>query len=219
MTRLNDEAVATFTRPELTGSIRLGTPDDYADRLLPEILARFSRTHPLVQVDVNCISSGTLSEMAKRNEVDLAVITCNHKTDADEIVRTEPLVWVTSAQHHVHELDMVPVALSQPGCIWRQMALNALDKIGRPYRVGYASANSNAINAAVMAGLAIAAIPRIVMRPGMRVLGEDDGFPPIGEFEIGLVYAPGEKTSAVDALACHISESLAQLDRPLMAAE
>lgn len=219
ITRLNDEAVATFTRPELTGSIRLGTPDDYADRLLPEILGRFSRTHPLVQVDVNCISSGTLGEMARRNEVDLAVITCNHKTDADEIVRTEPLVWVTSAQHHVHERDTVPIALSHVGCIWRQMALNALDKSKQPYRVGYASANSNAINAAVMAGLAIAAIPKIVMRPGMRILCEDDGFPAIGEFEIGLVYAPGERSSAVDALACHISESLAQLDQPLMAAE
>ena len=173
----------------------------------------------MVQVDVNCISSGTLTEMAKRNEVDLAVITCNHKTDADEIIRTEPLVWVTSAQHHVHERETVPVALSHAGCIWRQMALNALDKSNRAYRVGYASANSNAINAAVLAGLAIAAIPKIVMRPGMRLLNNDDGLPPLGEFEIGLVYAPGERSSAVDALACHISASLAQLDQPMMAAE
>ena len=30
MVRLNDEAVATFTRPELTGVVRLGTPDDFA---------------------------------------------------------------------------------------------------------------------------------------------------------------------------------------------
>ena len=40
---VNDEAVSAFTRPELTGTVRLGTPDDYADRFLPEILARFSR--------------------------------------------------------------------------------------------------------------------------------------------------------------------------------
>ncbi len=219
LVRLNDEAVATFTRPELTGAVRLGTPDDYADRLLPEILARFSRTHPLVQVDVNCIGSGTLTEMAKRNEVDLALITCTHKTDADEIVRTEPLVWVTSAQHHVHERETIPVALSHVGCIWRHMALKALDDSGKSYRVGYASANSNAVNAAVLAGLAVAAIPRIVMRPGMRVLGPEDGFPPIGEFEIGLVYGLGERTSAIDALAHHISDSLALLDQPLMAAE
>jgi hypothetical protein len=54
---MNDEAVSTFTRPELTGTIRFGTPDDYADRFLPEILARFSRTHPLVTVDVECLTA------------------------------------------------------------------------------------------------------------------------------------------------------------------
>ena len=45
---LNDEAVSAFKRPELTGTVRFGTPDDYADRFLPEILARFARTRPLV---------------------------------------------------------------------------------------------------------------------------------------------------------------------------
>ncbi len=219
MTRLNDEAVATFTRPELTGSVRLGTPDDYADRLLPEILARFSRSHPLVQVDVHCTPSGRLIEMAKHNEIDLALITCNHTAEADEIVRREKLVWVTSAQHHVHERETLPIALSHVGCIWRQLALNALDKSERPYRIAYASSNSTAVNAAVIAGLAIAAIPRIVIRPGMRVLGPEDGFEPIGDFEIGLAYGPGERSSAVGALASHISDSLAVVDRPLMAAE
>ena len=208
LTRLNDEAVATFTRPELTGTVRLGTPDDYADRLLPEILGRFSRTHPLVQVDVCCSGSSALTDLAKQNEVDLSIITCSKKTDADEIVRTEPLVWVTSQQHHTHERDPVPVALSHEGCIWRQMSLKALDESARAYRIGYASANSNAINAAVMAGLAVAAIPKIVMRPGMRVLSPEEGFPHMGEFEIGMVYAPGKRSSAVEALACHIAEKL-----------
>ena len=38
---MNDEIVATFMRPELTGSVRFGTPDDYADLFLPEVLAPF----------------------------------------------------------------------------------------------------------------------------------------------------------------------------------
>ena len=157
--------------------------------------------------------------MARRNDVDLSIVTATHKTDADEIVRHEPLIWVTSAQHHVHECETIPIALSHTGCIWRDMALKALEDSGKSYRVAYASANSNAINAAVLAGLAVAAIPKIVMRPGMRILGAEDGFCELGEFEIGMVYAPGERSSAVDALACHIAESLAQFDRPLLAAE
>ena len=219
LAKLNDEAVATFTRPELTGTVRLGTPDDYADRLLPEILARFSRTHPLVQVDVECKNSGNLVELARQNEVDLALVTCVNRADVDAVVRVEPLVWVTSAQHHVHERETVPIALSHPDCIWRHMALRVLAEAGRSYRIAYASTNANAISAAVMAGLAVAAIPQVLLRPGMRVLGPEDGFDCAGEFELGLVHSPGERSSAVEALACHITESLMQFDQPMLAAE
>ena len=221
ITRLNDEVVATFTRPELTGIVRLGTPDDYADRLLPEILARFSRTHPLVQVDVECLGSTELADRTRQNMLDLSVITCTKKTDAQQIMRSEPLVWVTSTRHSAQELDPLPIALSHSGCIWRQMALDAIEATGRNYRIAYASANSNAVAAAVMSGLAIAAIPEIVMRPGMRLLTPEEGFPVIGEFEIGLVRAPGEQTKVIDALACHISASLCDVGHraSLIAAE
>ncbi len=221
ITRLNDEAVATFTRPELTGLVRLGTPDDYADRLLPEILARFARTHPLVQVDVECLGSTELSERTRRNELDLSVLTCHGPTDADEIMRREPLVWVTSANHCAHELDPLPLTLSHKGCVWRQMALDAIEATGRDYRIAYASSNSNAVAAAVSTGLAIAAIPQIVLRPGMRVLTPEEGFPPIGEFEIGIVRAPGEQSEAITALSRHICSSLCDAAHQpgLMAAE
>ena len=72
MVAINDEAVSAFTRPELTGTVRFGTPDDYADRFLPEILARFARTHPMVTVDVECVSSMTLYERTRRGVMDLA---------------------------------------------------------------------------------------------------------------------------------------------------
>ena len=39
--KLNMEALAAFSDAELTGRVRMGVPDDYADRYLPEIMARF----------------------------------------------------------------------------------------------------------------------------------------------------------------------------------
>ena len=35
-----------FPTPSSSGRVRLGVPDDYADRYLPEIMARFSRSYP-----------------------------------------------------------------------------------------------------------------------------------------------------------------------------
>jgi hypothetical protein len=54
----------------------------------------------------------------------------------------------------------------------------------------------------------------------MRMLTEEEGFPPLGEFNIGLVRSPGKSSSSVEALASHIKESLGNLiQQPLMAAE
>jgi len=40
--RLNDEAVIAFAKPELTGVVRFGVPDDYADNVLPELMAHLT---------------------------------------------------------------------------------------------------------------------------------------------------------------------------------
>jgi DNA-binding transcriptional LysR family regulator len=216
---INDEAVSSFTRPELTGTVRFGTPDDYADRFLPEILARFARTHPLVTVDVDCVTTSVLFERTRRGEMDLALVTFGCDIRTDEPVRREPLVWVTSARHSTHLLDVVPVALSHAGCEWRKMVVSSLDASGRKYRIAYSSPNSNAVNAAVQSGLAVGAVPELCVRPGMKILSEKDGFPPLGTFDIGLVRKPGRASSAVEALARHVTESLANLNPAMMAAE
>ena len=216
---LNDEAVSTFTRPELTGTVRFGTPDDYADRFLPEILARFARTHPLVTVDVDCVTTSTLFERTKRGEMDLALVTFGCGIRTDEPVRREPLVWVTSARHSTHLLDVVPVAVSHAGCEWRSLVLKSLESSGHKYRVAYSSPNSNAVNAAVQSGLAIGAVPELCVRPGMRILSGKDGFPALGAFDIGLVRKPGRGSSAIEALARHVTESMANLSPSMLAAE
>jgi DNA-binding transcriptional LysR family regulator len=151
--------------------------------------------------------------------MDLALVTFGCDISTDEPVRREPLVWVSSARHSTHLLDVLPLAVSHVNCEWRSTVLKALEKIGRQYRVAYSSPNSNAVNAAVQSGLAVGAVPELCVRPGMRILGERDGFPPLGHFEIGLLRKPGRPSSAVDALARHVTESLGNLNTALMAAE
>ena len=219
MVAMNDEAVSTFTRPELTGTVRFGTPDDYADKFLPEILARFARTHPLVTVDVECMNSSRLFERTKRGELDLALVTFSCGITTDEPVRREPLAWVTSTRHNTHLLEVLPLAMAHVGCDWHNAVLKALEGIGRKFRIAYSSPNSNAVNAAVQAGLAVGAIPELCLRPGMRVLTDKDGFPPLGSFDIGLARKPGRPNTAIDALARHVTESLSNLQRTVMAAE
>jgi DNA-binding transcriptional LysR family regulator len=216
---INDEAVTAFTKPDLVGAVRFGTPDDYADRFLPEILARFAKTHPQVTVDVECMSSKPLFERVRGRELDLALVTFSCDIHTDEPVRRERLVWVTSHRHAVHMRDVIPLAVSHVGCDWRQKVLSALEARAMKYRIAYSTPNSNAHNAAVFAGLAVGAIPEMCVQPGMRVLTEKDGFPPLGSFDIGLVRKPGTLSSAAEALARHVRESLSNIQPAMAAAE
>jgi len=194
-------------------------PDDYADTVLPELMARFARTHPLVEVDVDCQGSDALTALTREDKKDLSLISAQVGTPGIEVVRREPLVWVTSMRHDVHQQKILPLAVAQLGCSWRDNTFEQLDAWNRPYRVAYASSNSSALKAAVLSGLAVGAVPRVSVRPGMRILTEADGFPPLMSIEIGLVFAPGGRKPAVEALADHIRDSLASLEQPLIAAE
>lgn len=216
--RLSQETIAAFDETELSGSVRLGTPDDYADRFLPEILARFARSNPRVEVSVVCEPSLTLMEMARGGDIDLAIVTACGEMST-EVLREEPLLWVTSAAHRVEEEEVLPLALSRPPCVWRSAGLDSLASVGRKYRVLYTSGNSTAISAAVLAGLAVTVLAESALRPGMRVLSEADGFPRLPSCEIGIIRSWNRKASPiVDKLAEHIVSSLDNLSVPAMVA-
>ena len=218
MVRLSEETISAFDDAELSGSVRLGTPDDYADRFLPEILARFARSNPRVEVSVICEPSLSLMDMSRRGDLDLAIVT-NCGEMATEIVRREPVLWVASASHHVEQEEILPLALFRAPCIWRTAGIEALSAIGRKYRVLYTSGNSTAISAAVQAGLAITVLAESALRPGMRVLNEADGFPRLPTCEIGLIRSWNRPASpVVDKLAEHIVSSLDNLSVPAVAA-
>lgn len=177
--KLHDEAVAALTRPDLSGRVRVGTPDDYVDRFLPDILARFARAFPRVQVEVRCETSANLRPLLAEGRLDLAVITagCTPGGETGEVLRREPVVWATAERHLAHEQEPLPLALFQSGCVFRDWALASLDGSGRPYRIAYTSASFSSILAAVKAGLAVTALCRSVLPTGVRPLGVEEGFP------------------------------------------
>jgi DNA-binding transcriptional LysR family regulator len=209
--KLNVEALAAFDDAELTGRVRLGLPDDYADRYLPEIMARFSRSYPGVELTIMCEPSIELIERIDANELDLAIITDCETSRASETFRRERLLWVTSNRHSTHLEEPLPLALGRPSCSWRRAAMDSLTTIGRPHHVLYTSANSGAVAAAVLAGMAVSVFPESGLRPGMRVLNPGDGFPELPSCRIGLIRNPHESLALADALAEHIVSSLDNL--------
>ncbi len=209
--KLNVETIAAFSDAELSGRVRLGVPDDYADRYLPEIMARFSRAYPGVELTVICEPSVDLLERIDAHEIDLAIVTnCDSKRPSEPF-RRERLLWVTSNRHPTHLEEPLPVALGRPTCSWRRIAIERLEAVGRPHRVLYSSSNAGAVAAAVLAGLAVSVLAESGLRPGMRVLTAAEGFPELPACRVGLVRSPHEGSTLADALAEHIISSLDNL--------
>ncbi len=208
LVKLNVETIAAFSDAALSGRVRLGVPDDYADRYLPEIMARFSRAYPGVELTVLCEPTVDLLERIDDNELDLAIVTNCESKRASETFRRERLLWVTSNRHSIHAEEPLPLALGRPSCIWRRMAIEQLEAIGRPHRVLYSSSNAGAVAAAVLAGLAVSVLAESGLRPGMRVLSTADGFPELPSCRVGLVRNAHESSALAGALAGHIISSL-----------
>ena len=212
---LNRETLAAFDDQRLEGTIRIGTPDDYADRFLPEIMARFARSNPRVELTVICEPTPGLVEHIKRGNLDIALVTHNDARGQSEVVRREPLLWVSSANHATHEQPVLPMAFGRPNCIWRRAACDVLDAMDREYRILFTSFSATVIAAAVLSGLAISVLPECALRTGMRVLGEADGFGALPDCRIGIMRGQTSRPEIVDALSRHISESLDNISVPL----
>ena len=207
--KLQAETVAAFVDSAGTGTVRLGTPDDYA-AFLPEILGRFAASWPLAELTVTCDPTPMLVQALQRDAIDIAIITHVPSRDRQTpiIVRREPLFFVTSERHNVHEERPLPLALGSAHCCWRRTALECLAEIGRENRVAFSSWSAGAVSAAVLAGLAVSVLPHSAVKPGMRILGPGDGFQNLPHAEIGVLRSASADTPLADALVEHIVASL-----------
>ena len=211
MLRVNAEIMDLFAEGDLAGSIRFGVPDDYAVRLLPVILSSFQRTHPRIVVDVRCQPSEELIEGMKTGRYDLIVFTQGTSHAYGELFRTERMFWVASHGGQALSTDPLPIA-GGVHCCWKDNAIEALNRIGRDYRVAYTSSNALAITSAVLTDLAVGFLPESALQPGMKVISEDKDLPRLRDAEIALMRASHAYGGIFDALASHIVANMGNLN-------
>ena len=219
---LNDEIWQAFHSPSVQGTVRLGTPDDYALRYLPGVLRRFAMSHPAVDVDVLCAPSHEVVQRLNDGDLDLTLCSDGHRPKGvDGVLLWEgPLRWVTSSRHAPHRMDPLPLALSLEShrCAWRGNVLRVLEKAGRRYRVAYTSASLAGSHAPVMAGLAVTVSNVTWVPEGLRLLPPGE-LPALPNSEVHLWKARNPAQPVTDVLAAHIAATFEEeMRRPNEAA-
>lgn len=205
--KLSDELWTKMTKPEETGTVRLGIPDDYAAFLLPPVLSHFASEHPLVSIEVVCEPSTSLHKLLAANRIDLAIVT-RLPGEPIEVLRRVPMVWVASPNHMPWEENPLPVALFEQGCAARAAVVKALAEQERPYRCTYSSASLFGLGAVVQAGLAVAGMALCSVPPALQVIGAEQGLPPLNDLEIAMVRNRTADAVAVDCLESFLRRNL-----------
>lgn len=202
---LHGEALNVLHQPDMVGRVRLGVPDDYVMRFLPGILKSFSESWPLVDVEVHCAPSNELLK-CQQGSLDLSIVTRETGHEIGEVLRQDATVWVVGESYSPHQQSPLPLALFDEPCFCRRHACNALSRVGKPYRIAYSSPSLATLQAVVSAGLAVSAWMRSLVMPGMRILDETDGFPPLPDSSIVLLRSPEARSPVIEELARHIAE-------------
>ncbi len=209
---LNDEVLALMQSPDVSGKVRLGTPSEYTDSLLPHLLGRFAQAHPNVMLEVTSDLSKNLLARQQNREFDLVVALHEDGKDrGGKPIHTEPLVWFTSADHFGHTQSPLPLVLAPPPCVYRHRILQQLNREAKACRIAYLSSSHSAVLAAVRAGLGVTAMAQSTVPENVQLLGSDDGLAPLGHLEVRLHrISDAQSGEVIDYLETYIAEQLGQ---------
>lgn len=184
--RAHDRALAELQGTRIAGRLTLGVPDEYADRIIREILPMFSAAWPNVMLALKMGTSDMLKEEVARGKLDMAVVVQPHEAvipDALLLMTTTP-VWAGPVNADMTFFDPLPLAVYDTPCVYRKAMITALEADGRDARIILESHSSQAVHACVEAGLAVSVIDRAKVTERMQIL---DNLPAIPDHHILLL--------------------------------
>jgi DNA-binding transcriptional LysR family regulator len=183
----NERAGRYFAASQLRGRLRFGASEDFVASLLPDVLREFVRTHPLVEFELTVGLSGELNEKLGRGELDLVCGKRRPGEDRGRLVWRDRLAWVSGDRRTLDPATPVPLILYSSPSITREIALAALERCGRPWRIVCTSGSLSGLRAAALAGLGISIFPEGLIPTGLAEIPGGHGLPDLGTVEFVLL--------------------------------
>lgn len=183
-------AINSLRKSSLEGKVALGVPDDFAVGNLHRIISLCLEENPGLRVEVTAASSSVLSMMSEKQLLDVVILKGivgqPVVSEAEHIIRVEPLFWVGSGATHFDEIREVPLVTFPEGCVIRNSAVTALKNVGRPHYFSYVSGSFDNIKKAVASGLGIGILPKSSLSEDLCVLSEENGVPDVPSIQLVL---------------------------------
>ncbi|WP_028228224.1 LysR family transcriptional regulator [Paraburkholderia ferrariae] len=208
MLALNDEMIESLAGETVGLTVRLGLPEDFVGGQTTHVLAEFNRKHPQIKLEVTSGFSRDLISGYDRGDLDIVLV--KQRRNSREAVASWPeqLRWIDSAKNPSIQLDPVPIVAFPPRGLYRDDMTNAIEGLGRRWRMSFISSSLSGIQAAVADGLGISLLPARAVTPEHTVLTRKSGLPPVETMDIALLHRP-----TADKVVKELAQALSQMFR------
>jgi DNA-binding transcriptional LysR family regulator len=201
---MHQELLYRFSALPIEGSVSIGSTEEFASTLLPEILSSFSKQYPKIIMSSFCDSFPKLHELFSKELLDVIIFEQNPEQKiADSIpLKEESLVWIKGKDFQFDASKPLTLVLGSEDCPHRQKIIQALNETKTAYRIIYSSSSLSGRLAAVKSGLGLGLIHQSQMKKDFEQI-DHAILPKLPKTQIALLKSK-KITLAQEALADHI---------------
>lgn len=197
MLELNEEAVGAVRGIAVDGEVRFGMSVDFENTWLPATLARFSRSHGNVAVEIRMDRNAVLSAQVERGEIDIALLFTHDGGPGSERIADVAMVWIGQPELTWKPEQPLPLLLLEQPCAFTHAALQALDAARIRWRMVASSPSLGGLWAAAEAGMGITVRTGVSMPRGLVDLGGALALPPLPSIGLWIKQSPKAESQAV----------------------
>jgi DNA-binding transcriptional LysR family regulator len=197
---LSQYALAAADQANERGVVRIGAPQEIAERILPDILSRFAHAWPAIRVTIQVGRSPILMKMLHEQRLDITLSTRRSELTEGALVMTLPARWIAATSYRRNPHMPLPLILADEPSMFRRIALASLDLSGTPYIERITSPSLAGVRLSVAAGLGVTVRTESSFFAETRILGEEDGLPPLPNVNYYAYQASREPQPPVAAL-------------------
>ncbi|ODS23616.1 hypothetical protein AB835_07835 [Candidatus Endobugula sertula] len=207
--QLNDRLMDDLDQKVIEGKVRLGIPSEFATALLPKIVGKFSRENPQIALEVKCDLSRNLNLDIKQNKYDLILSLVDDPSQVKgEYIRRDKLVWVVSPEYYLDNITTFPLIVAPEGCIYRNRAINTLNRCRVPWQIIYTIMDIAGIKAAIEEGLGITVLAESTVPQNLKTISSSEQLEKLGDIGISLISYGVHMSDATRALADYLKQYL-----------
>ena len=186
---LHDEALGTLKAVGEHPPLRIGSPDDYADSILPQLVRKIKADYPELRITLTCATSSNLRGRLDSGELDLAVLTRNPNSDEGYLMVHDRGVWMTAPGSTLIDQDPLPLVLFGEDCKFHTTAIDGLDKLERAYELQCTTTNACVLQALVRNDQAISAVASLTVPADLEAVSHPE-LPELPAIDVVLMAAP-----------------------------